>query len=65
MKKITVLKHKIIRAYNNKENWEYSEFKGYPEGTYFGFKSLKALMNSTLKDFRNFYGNNLRKWHYD
>jgi len=64
MKKITILKHKIIRAYNNPENQEYSEFKGYPEGTYFGYKTLNDCIRSTVRDFRKFYGNGLRKWHY-
>lgn len=64
MKKVTILKHKIIRAYNNPVNKEYSKFKGYPENTYFGYESLDSLIKSTVKEFVDFYGHNLRKWRY-
>lgn len=65
MTKKSILKHKIIRAYHNPENWKYSEYKGYPQNTYFGFKNLKALMKSTIKGYVDFYGPTLRKWHYN
>ena len=65
MRKISILKHKIIRAYNNKENWEYSKRHGYPEGTYFGFESLKELMKHVIKQYTEYYGSGLRKWRYD
>lgn len=65
MTKLSVLKHKIIRAYNNPENWKYSELKGYPEGTYFGYSSLKEFMDSTVRDYIAYYGKGLKKWRYD
>lgn len=60
MRKISILKHKIIRAYHNPKNWEYSEFKGYPKGTYFGYESLEEAIKSTLKHFVDYYGKGLR-----
>ena len=65
MTKLSVLKHKIIRAYKNPKNWEYSEFKGYPKGTYFGYKSLDELIKATVKDYVAFYGKGLKKWRYN
>jgi hypothetical protein len=65
MKKVSVLKHKIIRAYKNPKNWEYSKFKGYPEGTYFGYSSLSELIKSEVKKYVAFYGKGLKKWRYD
>lgn len=50
----------LVKAYKNKSNWEYSEFKGYPKGTYFGFPSFKKLKDYTLKSYREFYGKNFR-----
>lgn len=65
MTKLSVLKHKIIRAYKNPKNWEYSRFKGYPENTYFGYASLKDCINDTVKHYVEFYGKGLKKWRYD
>ena len=65
MKKTTILKHKLIRAYHNPENWKYSIFKGYPIDTFFGYKSLNDLIKDTTIRYRNFYGNTLRKWRYN
>lgn len=65
MTKLSVLKHKIIRAYNNPKNWEYSRLKGYPEGTYFGYESLKDCINCTVKQYVSFYGKGLKKWRYN
>lgn len=62
MRKVAILKHKIIRAYNNPKNWKYSELKGYPKGTYFGYDSLKETVKSTVKLFVEFYGKGLRNW---
>lgn len=39
MRKLSILKHKIIRAYHNPKNWEYSKLEGYPKNTYFGYDS--------------------------
>lgn len=64
MRKVSILKRKIVKGYNNKKNWEYSEYRGYPKGTYFGYESLKDYKNSIVRDFRNFYGHSLRKWRY-
>lgn len=65
MTKESILKHKIIRAYNNNENWEYSKFKGYPENTYFGYESLDELIKDTVRIFKAYYGHKLRKWKYN
>lgn len=65
MTKLSVLKHKIIRAYNNPKNWEHSRFKGYPVGTYYGYESLDELMKSTIKEYIAYYGKGLKKWRYD
>ena len=62
MKKTSILRRKIVRAYNNPENWEYSKFKGYTG--YFGYQSLKECIKSTVKEFVNYYGNGLRNWRY-
>lgn len=64
MKKITILKHKIIRAYNNPINQEHSKFKGYPEGTFYGYESLEDCIKNYLKCYRELYGNNLKYWRY-
>jgi len=61
MTKKSILKHKIIRAYRNPKNWKYSELKGYPKGTYFGYNSLDSLIKSTVKEYIAFYGKGLRK----
>lgn len=65
MKKLSILKHKIIRAYYNPKNWEYSEFKGYPKGTYFGYDSLEECIKLTVRRFVDYYGKGLRKWRYN
>lgn len=65
MRKISILKHKIIRAYNNPRNWEHSKFRGYPENTYYGYKSLEECIKATIKDFITFYGKTLRHWYYN
>lgn len=65
MTKIAILKKRIIREYNKKENWRYSVIKGYPEGTYFGYSSLEELMRHTIKEYREFYGKNLKHWRYN
>lgn len=65
MTKLSILKKKIVRAYNNPKNWEYSRFKGYPENTYFGYESLKDCINDTVKKYIDFYGKGLKKWRYD
>ena len=65
MKKISILKRKIVRAYNKKSNWEYSEYKGYPKDTYFGYNDLEDVTKSLVEDYRNFYGYSLRKWRYN
>lgn len=65
MRKVSILKHKIIRAYKNPKNWEYSKFKGYPENTYFGYKSLNELIKCTVKDYVDYYGKGLKKWRYN
>ena len=51
----------MLRAYKKKENWEYSKFKGYPEDTYFGFKSFNEMKVYVLKEFTAFYGRGLKK----
>lgn len=63
MTKKAILKHKIIRAYHNPENWEYSKAKGYKG--YFGFDSLESLIKYELKSYRDFYGPTLRTWRYN
>lgn len=65
MRKVSILKHKIIRAYHNPKNWEYSEFKGYPKGTYFGYDSLDETIKLTVKRFVDYYGKGLRDWRYN
>jgi hypothetical protein len=65
MRKVSILKRKIIRAYKNSKNWEYSKLKGYPEGTYFGYESLDSLIKDTVKRYINFYGKGLKKWRYN
>ena len=65
MTKKTILIHKIIRAYKNPKNWGYSEFKGYPKGTYFGYETLEKTIKTTVKQFVEFYGKGLRKWKYN
>lgn len=62
MRKVSILKHKSIRAYHNRDNWEYSERKGYPKGTYFGHDSLEECLKSTVKNFVDYYGKGLRNW---
>lgn len=64
MRKISILKRKLIRAWNNPRNKKFSEFKGYPVETYFGYYTLDEMINSTFKNFKAFYGDNLRKWRY-
>lgn len=65
MNKLHILKRRIIRAYKNPKNWEYSRFKGYPEGTYFGYATLKECINDTVKKYKAYYGKRLKKWNYD
>ena len=65
MTKLSVLKRKIIRAYKNPKNWEHSRFKGYPEGTYYGYESLEDVIKGTVKEFITFYGRGLKKWRYN
>ena len=65
MRKVSILKHKIIRAYHNPKNWEYSEFKGYPKGTYFGYDSLDDAIKMTVANFIAYYGKGLKKWRYN
>jgi len=65
MTKLSILKHKLIRAYRNPKNWEYSRFKGYPENTYFGFESLSECVKYTVKMYVDYYGKTLKKWKYD
>jgi len=65
MTKLSILKHKLIRAYHNPKNWEYSRFKGYPENTYFGAESLNELIKYTVKMYVDYYGKFLKKWRYD
>lgn len=65
MTKLSVLKHKTIRAFNNPKNWEHSKLKGYPEETYFGFESLDEFMKFTIKQYVDYYGKGLKKWRYD
>lgn len=64
MRKVSILKRKIIHAYNNPRNWEFSKFKGYPEDTYFGYDSLEQMIKVTIKDFTDYYGKGLKKWRY-
>lgn len=64
MTKLAILKKRINRAYNNKENWEYSELKGYPKGTYFGYNSLKEVTTTTIKAYKEYYGKTLKYWRY-
>lgn len=65
MRKVSILKHKIIRAYHNPDNWNYSEIKGYPKGTYFGYDSLEETIKLTVKRFVDYYGKGLRKWNFN
>lgn len=65
MRKITILKHKIIRAYHNPKNWDYSKSKGYPENTYFGYESLDDCIKHTVKMYVEYYGKSLKKWRYN
>lgn len=65
MRKVSILKHKIIRAYKNPKNWEYSELKGYPKGTYFGYESLEDCIKDKVRQYTAFYGKGLKKWRYD
>ena len=62
MTKKSVLIHKLWRAYNKKENWEHSKFKGYPENTYYGYTSFVAMKTDVLKEFISFYGKGLKKF---
>lgn len=64
MNKIAVLRKKLIRAYNNKENWGYSVFKGYPNGTYFGYSCKEEYVKSMCSKYISFYGKGLRHWRY-
>lgn len=61
MTKKAILIRKMRRVYNNKKNWDYSKFKGYPDGTYFGYASFAQMKRLVLKNFTEFYGKGLRK----
>lgn len=65
MTKESVLKHKIIRSYNNPKNWKHSQFLGYPDNTFYGYKSLDDVIKSKVKEFKEYYGNGLKKWRYN
>ena len=60
MKKRAVLIRKLHRAFNNKKDIEYSQWKGYPEDSYFSYYSFDELKISTLRKFTCFYGKGLR-----
>lgn len=60
MTKQSILIRKLYRAYNNKENLEYSRWKGYPDDNYFGYYSFDELKISILEKFESFYGKGLR-----
>lgn len=60
MTKKAVLVKKMLRAYKNNKNWEYSKFKGYPENTYFGYASFAEMKKAVLKEFTDFYGKGLK-----
>lgn len=62
MRKLTVLRHKLHRAFKNKDNWNYSISKCYPKDTYFGYDSYNSFEKYTIKDFVDYYGKGLRKW---
>jgi len=64
MTKKAIFVRKIVRSYSNKRNWEYSKFKGYPNGTYFGYSSFDEYKSCMLKKFTSFYGDRLRTWRY-
>lgn len=64
MTKIGILKKRLVKAYNKKENWEYSEFKGYPKGTYFGYASFADYRKDMLSNYKKFYGKKLKYWRY-
>ena len=61
MRKISILKRKLYRAYKNKDNLNYSISKGYPKDTYFGYDSYNSFEKDTVKDFVDYYGKGLRK----
>lgn len=63
MRKISILRRKIVRAYNNPENLEYSKSKGY--AGYFGYFSLEECVKDTIKEFVEYYGNGLRNWKFN
>jgi len=65
MTKKSRLVKKMLRAYNNKHNWEYSKFKGYPENTYFGYASFAEMKKAKLKEFTNYYGKGLKKLRFE
>lgn len=65
MTKKARLVKKMLRAYNNKANWEYSKFKGYPENTYFGYASFAEMKVAKLKEFTDFYGKGLKKLRFE
>ena len=64
MKKISILKRKLIKAYNNSNLKAHSIRKGYPKDTFYGYSSLDDYKNSIIKDYINFYGPSLRMWKY-
>lgn len=64
MKKISILRRKLIRRYNNKSLQDLSIKKGYPKDTYFGYSSLHDYLRYSIKEFVNFYGDGLKKWRY-
>lgn len=65
MTKKSRLVKKMLRAYNNKNNWDYSKFKGYPENTYFGYASFSEMKKSVLKNFTDYYGKGLKKLRFE
>ena len=60
MTKKAVLVKKMLRAYKNKKNWEYSKLEGWSENTYFGYASFAEMKKEVLKEFTDFYGKGLK-----
>ena len=64
MTKKAILKKRVIREFLKHSNWRYSESKGYPKGTYFGYDSFEKLWKEVLKEYTAYYGKNLKYWRY-